>query len=353
MISADGDSTNLDVLRSIAVGLVVASHCPIFGHTPNEIERYHVGSLGLLGVLLFFVHTSLVLMLSLERQHDQMGRRAFYASFLVRRVFRIYPLSAFVVVAVTVLSFFGLGEGFLGHSSWFVYNLLLVQNIPVVISNPAPLWSLPFEMQMYLFLPALYLSVRALRRYAPAWILALWLGVMVFTWILFRTGGRYDLVKFVPCFLPGILAYALGKRPQPPRLTPVVLFSLVAIAAVVYPILVARGVRENLLGPFICLGLGVVIPLTKDLPTGWVTRTAKVIAKYSYGVYLTHMWGFALAFGASAGLHLIVRLAIFAASVFVFPWLAYQCIEAPGQRLGRRLADSLQGPAQRPRESHV
>jgi peptidoglycan/LPS O-acetylase OafA/YrhL len=79
-------SPNLDLLRASAVLLVFVSHLP-----------YSVGSswdldfLGHYGVMMFFIHTSLVLAMSLariERQNENV-----VTSFYIRRAFRIYPLS--------------------------------------------------------------------------------------------------------------------------------------------------------------------------------------------------------------------------------------------------------------------
>src|SRR5690349_16726447 len=95
------ESRNLDVLRSFAVLLVLVFHLLIFfGIT--SVGSWTVRNLGLFGVLLFFVHTSLVLMYSLERQQRQF-RDHLFLRFMTRRVFRIYPLSIFVVTIV----FFG------------------------------------------------------------------------------------------------------------------------------------------------------------------------------------------------------------------------------------------------------
>ena len=82
---------NLDLLRSFAVGFVVLSHVPYFA----DIKRpagYSLDALGHVGVAIFFVHTTLVLMMSLDRNGSAMG------PFLVRRLFRIYPLSIAVVL---------------------------------------------------------------------------------------------------------------------------------------------------------------------------------------------------------------------------------------------------------------
>src|SRR5271155_3842427 len=82
-------STNLDFLRSIAVLLVFCSH--LFSLLLGEEEKWgFLFHLGQLGVLMFFVHTCLVLMWSLARSSLQ-GWRLF-ASFYIHRGFRLYPL---------------------------------------------------------------------------------------------------------------------------------------------------------------------------------------------------------------------------------------------------------------------
>ncbi|HSM87748.1 MAG TPA: acyltransferase, partial [Candidatus Limnocylindrales bacterium] len=156
------DSANLDYLRTNAVLLVMFFHLLIFFGV-TQVGPLSIRPMGILGVFLFFVHTSLVLMLSLERQQQKLGNRRLFSAFMVRRIFRVYPLS---IVAVGVIFFLRLPLGHLepGRLMWtsmgargFFSNLLLVQNITDTGSVLGPLWSLPYEMQMYLFLPALFL----------------------------------------------------------------------------------------------------------------------------------------------------------------------------------------------------
>src|SRR4051812_41143854 len=92
------ESSNLDILRAVAVLAVVVSHALILT-TPNPAPDA-LFNLGHVGVLIFFVHTSYVLMLSLERQSQKAPDRL-WSRFMIRRVFRIYPLSI-VGVFVTV-----------------------------------------------------------------------------------------------------------------------------------------------------------------------------------------------------------------------------------------------------------
>src|SRR5690348_17981788 len=79
---------NLDVLRAVAVLLVLVDHLlTIWDVYPQVVTRWELGRLG---VLLFFVHTSLVLMSSLEREGGASGWvRAFYVRRADRKSTRL------------------------------------------------------------------------------------------------------------------------------------------------------------------------------------------------------------------------------------------------------------------------
>ena len=76
----------------VAVLLVVQAHLTGFFGV-RSYWFFEPSLLGGLGVVLFFVNTSLVLMMSLERQEQLSEGRFLYFVFLIRRAFRIYPLS--------------------------------------------------------------------------------------------------------------------------------------------------------------------------------------------------------------------------------------------------------------------
>jgi peptidoglycan/LPS O-acetylase OafA/YrhL len=80
-------SSNFDILRAIAVGAMLLAH--VFRFFGNE----HLGplsawELGMSGVLMFFVHTALVLMMSMERM--SLANLTDVPAFYVRRAARIY-----------------------------------------------------------------------------------------------------------------------------------------------------------------------------------------------------------------------------------------------------------------------
>src|SRR4051794_28964153 len=89
---------NLDVLRAVAVLCVLADHVIIAASPPGNTEW---GWLGRAGVLIFFVHTALVLMGSLERLGGT--RSGWISRFYVRRAWRIYPLAVSAILLALAL----------------------------------------------------------------------------------------------------------------------------------------------------------------------------------------------------------------------------------------------------------
>jgi peptidoglycan/LPS O-acetylase OafA/YrhL len=329
-------SPNLDVLRSLAVSFVVLSHL-LLDNSLVLIGPFHAQTLGTLGVMIFFVHTCLVLMRSLERQDRLYHHRSLATAFLVRRAFRIYPMS---IVVVTVLAAI---ERLHSHAhpalSTFLSNLFLVQNLTDGISITPVLWSLPFEFQMYLFLPGLFWLTGARGRYAWRWILALWFFSVGLVFVFWLLGLDVYLIKFFPCFLPGVLAYCL--RDVPRRYPPAVLFGYVGLAAIVYPSLVGLGCSATVVAWILCLMLGALIPRCREVGKAWLQIVGSVVARYSYGIYLVHVPVIYLAFHYFSGLPPVLAWAGFIAGVAGLSFAAYHLIEKPGIELGRVLADRL------------
>lgn len=317
----------LDAVRAIAVSLVVLSHLALQFMGGVDHSAYSFRTMGHVGVAIFFVHTTLVLMASLDRH----GPAAI--PFYVRRFFRIYPLSVTIVLLLALLSEMA---GSPVETSKILSNLFLVQNLTGHDSMPHPLWSLPYEVQMYLVLPALYWITRTSR---PAiWISLLCAGSVIFLLTLQPNSYGFKLLRFVPCFLPGLLAFALARQTIP-RANPLILFGLIgALGIVGIPMLVAAGMREIPLLWCLCLTLGVSIPACRPIQDGLVASGSKLIAKYSYGIYLTHVFALATIDGRTPGPSAVQWVAI----MILLPGLAYvfyHGVEKHGIALGARLAE--------------
>jgi peptidoglycan/LPS O-acetylase OafA/YrhL len=329
-----GDSSNLDLVRAAAVLCVFSAHFAdwvftIFG-TQRTVEEttWHFGQIG---VLMFFVHTSFVLMLSLERQIERPG--SFFRDFYIRRAFRIYPLSMFCVSLAFVLNAnVPVGQT---HWSWPVYlaNMSLTENLFYMSDMVAALWTLPLEVQMYILLPFLFLASRA----RPVWfVLALWLAAVVLGSSEPYFTQRLGVLEFAPCFVAGVVAWRLSRsatRLLPGSIWPVAFLS-------VWPIFFS--VSRHYPGEHLfwsrwvfCLALGLIIPWFRDMRLGWLNSAARILAKYSYGIYLSHGALLGLAFAIPVAMP--IQILILAIGMAIVPFALFHFIEQPLIEIGRRI----------------
>lgn len=328
------ESANLDVLRSIAVLMVVVFHLFEVFHIAEGSAFGH--QLGQWGVLLFFVHTSLVLMLSLDRQgldHPRFNGLV----FLVRRLFRIYPLSVLAVAIVCALRL-PIGDTVHGQfvSSSFdlkteLSNYLLVQNLTHSDSVMAPLWTLPFEMQMYLVLPFLFLIAKRSRGALP--LFGIWLAAALLAPKSYVPNPD-KLADYVPCFVAGVIGFKLLEKPHA-RLP---FWGWLCLLALTSGLFLERASLKC--GWICCLVVGAMVPQFRELKAGWLQRATQLVARYSYGIYLSHYAFIWLAFQRLHGVPLALRWLVFLTGAAVTPVILYHALEAPMIAVGRRLVRS-------------
>jgi peptidoglycan/LPS O-acetylase OafA/YrhL len=208
----------------------------------------------------------------------------------------------------------GLGELF--------SNLLLVQNLTGSPSIIGPLSSLPYEVQMYLVLPFLFLW----RRRSAVGLFGLWLVVGIIGHLpeAHPSLRSASLLIYVPNFLPGVLAATLPeKKTLPAYLWPIFVLGLVLI-------FLWRPSRP--IGGLTCLLLGSAIPRFREIsfqPLTWVSHR---IATYSYGIYLGHSFFIWFALTRHNNWLLFWLMWIF------IPVMIYHAFEHPMVQLGRRVA---------------
>jgi peptidoglycan/LPS O-acetylase OafA/YrhL len=329
----------------MAVLFVLAAHLTYFFGIVS-LGSFNLLPLGYWGVLVFFVHTSLVLMLSLERQWNQRGSDHLFTRFMVRRSFRILPLSIMVVALITAfhLPQQTLNAGYFVAASstpWEVFcNLALIQNLAKVGSILGPLWSLPYEMQMYLCLPWLFLLLRPSRsiwRIVLMWMLAIGSGAVA----VHHLRRIPDLVLFIPCFLPGVIAYQL-QRQERFRL-PAFLWPVAVVAVTMFDLAGSTWAVQTdtrwAIRWAACFILGLAVPRFFQLSARWLVVPSHWIARYSYGIYLTHFFAIWLAFERLGHLPKILSVLVFVVSAVGLPILFYHSVEEPMIRVGKRLAD--------------
>lgn len=322
------DLPNLDFLRACAAISVVVEHV-LLAYNIRWLGRMSVEWIGVAGVFFFFVHTSLVLMWSLERRPHTLD-------FYIRRIFRIYPLA--IVAIVLALSFhapvsstpdrffhFERPSGALNlFSALTLTGNLFFGYLPVGV-----LWTLYYEVQMYLLLPVIFFFVS--RNFSRWPLLLLWLFSVAACRHLFW-GVPHNFFLCIPWFLPGIIAYVGFGRSR--AFLPWWLFPIAL--AILWTLFLCDPSWRH--GDLLCLAAGLALPAFRQMSLAWFREVSHQLAKYSYGIYLMHP--FAIAIGIYLLPHRAVALQLSALllSLIALAALAYHLIERPMIRIGSRLA---------------
>lgn len=336
-------SPNLDILRSFAVASVALQHLADTlyfrtGSGPEWVMAFTT-EMGRAGVLAFFVHTSLVLMHSLERMNGT--ALGVTLRFYVRRFFRIYPLSIFTILMMLLLKMPKNAAG----AVWVEYsmtqiasNLLLIQNFVSKTNILDPLWTLPYEVQMYLMLPPLFLVARS--RLGTQWIS----GILVLLSALaaalsLRSPGHIGLAEFAPCFLCGVLCYALEKRQR--ALIPAWIWpGYVMLLIILYCVIHMNRKPIYWVGWLFCLALGLAINQFHNSKWKFGNFVTSHVALYSYGIYLLHFPVLYAIFVYMGVTNPFAATALFIPMTFAASMATYYMLEKPLIDLGRRLSNA-------------
>jgi peptidoglycan/LPS O-acetylase OafA/YrhL len=215
----------------------------------------------------------------------------------------------------------------------YVSNMLLTFNLTYTDYMVGGLWTLPLEMEMYLTLPVFFLlgRTRSTRFLFLVWVLAIPLALLQR-----QVTGRLDVLTYAPCFVAGVLAWKLSlsvRRRFAGAWWPVAFVTT-------WPLFfLARHDNDVYFRWAFCLGLGLTIPWFQDIADGPLRKVVHTVAKYSYGIYLSHvaliMWTFGLPIQPAA------RWILFAILAAVVPALMYHLIEHPMIRVGQKAANRL------------
>lgn len=325
--------SGLDVLRSLAVVLVVGYHLP---HT-NIVVRA-LTHFGWIGVDLFFVLSG-YLIASQYLAEPARGEAPDTFRFYARRLMRTIPNYA-IMLSVSVLLGDPLTEGLWRY-------LTFTQNFGVP-STFGVSWSLCIEEQFYLFFPAVVLLVLP-RKHTGLWlaggiVLAGALARAVIWWryrpdllppdeawgvylgrLYYPTHTRLDGLTV------GVLvASARRFQPAPWRAWQAnanrLLFGGCALLVVALTVLVRQmGAASCVLGfPLLALGFGCLV-VSATSPTSWLNRWrvpgAQGLALLSYALYLTHTHAIHLAGMLVPSGSILLCVALSLASAAALYWL--------------------------------
>ncbi|WP_243777081.1 acyltransferase family protein [Actinomadura nitritigenes] len=394
----------LDVLRGWAA-LAVALHHASYVYLPDvRIALQGWFDPGTYGVLVFFLVSGYIVPASLERRESVRG-------FWVGRFFRIYPLlavSCLLAVLPFLLGVRGLRAGLEHYHpvTAVLAHLTMMQDLLAVPNAMNVLWTLSYEMAFYLLIVALFV-VRVHRRSAPVSVglaaAALAVGGLMPTWLLSgllsRTAGVGVVVSVCFAALVAAIAAAVSGRAAA-RVAGGLLGGLLAALLVVLngrvgawqglammalmfagtavyraergqipawsggaaAVLVPAGALAagvwNLHGSWHAqlVWAGSVLAATATFAAAWLLRHRRFprwatgLGTASFSVYLLHplLLMVAAQFLGTSGREDVPGLLVFVAVLLAAGWASQRWIEAPAQRLGRRLARRAPSTAAEP-----
>lgn len=325
---------SLDLLRGVAILLVVLVHCQEESTGVVPGLTWFAKNYGGLGVQLFFIISGYTMMLTFGDRLDLAAARSFY----IRRFFRIAPLFWVAIVfyllatrgrGITNFAPDGVGVSEVLLTFLFLHSCSVTAYNSVVPGG----WSIAVEMQFYLLFPLLiYLFRRrngATLCYASIALVSVIGQLAVEPYLIPRLAGVFTswLPRQVICFGFGILLYDYIELKNRPTFAALL---LLGAALIVTP----QGAEIALLAAF---AFGVLI---SNVSLSWMT----VLGRHSYAIYLVHFAVVSL----TAGLVPVGLVPLFvlvsAVSLAFSYYLIEPRIERPFNRLGHALASAGGAP---------
>ena len=371
--------SNLDVIRGVAISLVVVSHLHwILSVDPNysDITPWHflnvLVSRGFLGVDLFFVLSGFLITSNLIRRRSSGGHTPL-TEFYLNRFFRLFPaLCALLMTSVAVAWWERFPGQYQWNSTWrallFISNWNYQQIFLRTQDDIGHLWSLAIEEQFYIVWPILFViacgrsfdirrlsfSTGLLAFAVIARRVQLWKSGEPWLFIYPRTDARVDAI-LIGCLFAVAYGYLDFRRLKIGR-TVLVATSLWLVFAYFF----ADPSRSFLyLGGFTAFSIlsgTIILCLSLQDPqagNNLIVRILRWLGCRSYGLYLWHLLVFrfvARHLDSSSGL-LAVGIALITS--LGLAQISFSLIEQPALKVKRRLLERFRVVAEQSRAGSV
>lgn len=351
----------LDSSRGLAAFVVFLSHFvlvfyPGLNQTWIASTPLHLLWDGSNAVIYFFIHSGFILTYRLHQRKFELTKSS-YSAFVWRRIFRIYPLFLFVLLAMFALvrldyfrnnplgplsfplNYYWQGES--GFADVIRQSLLVLRlpNDPVMRLIPQD-WSLSIEMAVSLLLPAFYVFQSRF----SYWLLG----------FIYITVQLLGLDRFVFDFVIGIVLVSLypsfrnwwmSKSSFPAK--GLILILGIALSGAdhylpfsFFQILEMIFIHTKAIG---CALFLLVILASEKIKKMLSIRLLVLQGKTSYSIYLVHLLVLFLCFPLASvqflstpALFIMIYTLVFLLSIFL-----YHGIELPMIRLGRKLESKI------------
>ncbi len=303
---------SLDVLRCIAIILVLVFHYSILFPHPEWLEPY--GKFGWTGVDLFFVLSGYLIASQLFQQIKE-TEKIDVTGFYVKRAFRILPIYFTILTAYFLFPVVREKEALPPLWKFLTFTQNLGLN-PATSGTFSHAWSLCIEEQFYLVVPVvlLFLNPHKINRKIPFYLIAL-LGlslvfrILMFNYKVVNQDGEVDglawyrLIYYPTyCRLDGIsvgmlLAWMRIYKPDFIQKwnTKPIKAALIATAVIAFSFYICRdqlSIFASTLGfTLVAIGYGLLVAFSLQFKPDIKNRTlaaARWLADISYAAYLCH-----------------------------------------------------------------
>lgn len=295
----------LDVLRFLAIFLVIGNHLPVCPPETNFVlhkitETWNRG--GWVGVDLFFVLSGFLVSGLLFREYQKTEKLDF-KKFLIRRGFKIYP-PFWVLILVTGFVTYFVTNRFSKHG--MIGEILFIQNYYGGYWQHT--WSLAVEEHFYLFLCLLFFLLLRFRKlpFEPLPIIFVLIAVVCFS--MRYINGSYGVYQYLYIIEPthlrldslffGVLIsyywHFKNLSEHPFLVKNKLLLALIGVACYIPPFIfeVNSHFWMGVLGVvFLYLGAGLLLVsfLKLDFSKSKFLLFLAMIGTYSYSIYLWNM----------------------------------------------------------------
>ncbi|QEY18181.1 acyltransferase [Cellvibrio sp. KY-GH-1] len=321
---------NLDGLRALACLFVVVSHIPKEGY---------IGLIGSVGVGVFFTLSGFLMGYLYAHQTCNSDTLRHY---MIARFTRIVPIYWLVISLCILLS---LLEG--ADFPLRIDSFTSIIRHYGLAGNVGPFWSIPLEIQYYLFFVVIWYSLSLRQKMPWAFPLAGFLcAVLIVTNDLWPNLSLPNKLHF---FLAGTLAALMPRNYWKTHrgARQLIPLQLLALAAILFPLTQDYSERSfyDSVGLSIAFASAIYILSFNSKPTGWLlaSRPLRKIGQASFSIYLIHV--LVLYYGAHVlqldHHHFQPLWLLVAALATALPMLVSQMIEMPLQRKSRALLERI------------
>ncbi|WP_233249289.1 acyltransferase family protein [Desulfobulbus oligotrophicus] len=333
---AQGRDNNFNLIRIAAAYAVLVSHSFPLAHGSSAVEPFTqmLGmSLGTMAVDVFFFTSGFLITASLMHRQN-------VKQFIWARILRIYP----ALVVVVLLSVFCMGvyfttqplTAYLSDAKIYIYVLRsstlitgVSQHLPGVFEhNPfdctvnGSLWTLPYELKMYITLTCAWLLVRFVpngrgRVFKVVLVLSAVIAGLLLILVhlhVVNTGGKS--LRLFYMFFTGASFYMLREKVVLSR--PVFAFFLL--------LLLGSSLHKEIFYISYVLVIGYCILFCAYVPSG-VIRNYNKLGDYSYGLYV---YAFPVQQSIAAlvpGIAPLGMLVLSSATTLIFAVLSWSLVE--------------------------